>query len=168
MLAKILFRQCLPFCHFQGVILSKNEVFGPFVPNASLDLPDFHYEKCNYVLLLYLPSTCAGKNLVMLILAIFYHFQGVMSSKNQVFGPFFPNASLDLPDFHYGKCNYGLLLELPIIYASKNLVRTILAIFCHFQVVTSCKKITQNDKTVDSALKYAPIVKVYTSLEPYG
>ena len=34
-----------------------------------------------------------------------------------------------MPDFRYGKCNYCLLLELPSIYAGKNLVRPNLAIF---------------------------------------
>ena len=57
-------------------------------------------------------------------------------TKNGLLGTFLPNGSWDLPEFCYGNCQNVLLLQLPSVYAGKNLVLPNLAIFwskfCHF------------------------------------
>ena len=64
------------------------------------------------------------KNLVLAILAILCQNLAILA-KNGLFDTFLPNASLVLSGFHYGNCNYGILLELPSVDAGK-------IFFCNF------------------------------------
>ena len=116
MLAKIWFGQFWQFfVIFRGSRRPKIRFSALFSQTLHSICPIFTIWKLQLCSITILPCACAGKNLVRPILAIFRQFQGVTSSKNQVFGLFLPNASFDLPDFHYGNCNYVLLLYLPIV-----------------------------------------------------
>ena len=82
--------------------LAKNALFGPFLPNATINFPDFCHRNLFFGLLKNGEKKICGKILVFDFLAKLWPFL----AKNAFFGPFLPNASINLPEF----CHRNLFL----------------------------------------------------------
>ena len=78
--------------------LAKNALFGPFLPNATINFPDFCYRNLFWGLLKNGEKKFRAKILVFDFLA-----------KNALFGPFLPNAIINFPDFCYRNLFCGIL-----------------------------------------------------------
>ena len=75
--------------------LAKNALFGPFLPNATLNFSDFWHRNYFFGLLKNGEKKFRAKILVFDFLVKIWPFL----AKNALFGPFLPNATLNFSDF---------------------------------------------------------------------
>ena len=91
-----------PFWAKIWLFLAKTALFGPFLPNATINYPDFCHRNLFCWSFKNGDTNFCGKILVFDFLAKNWPFLAKIwpfLAKNALFGPFLPNATINFPDF---------------------------------------------------------------------
>ena len=117
-----------PFLAKIWPVLAKNALFGPFLLNATINVPDFCHRNLFFGVSKNGKKKSAGKILVFDFLAKLWP----LLAKNALFGPFLPNASINLPEFCHMNLFFGLLKNAEKYFRGKIIVLNFLVVLGFF------------------------------------